>query len=82
MVQSTSGKFAGAQPLLEVDVAVVDVLVVDVLEDVVDELLLLVETFPGELPSSAKAESATMTRTATASTAPRFTFWGKERFAP
>jgi len=74
VVQSTSGKFVNAQPFLVVDVEVVDVLVVDVLEDVVDELLLLlVETFPGEVPISANAEPATTTKTATARTAPRFT---------
>ncbi|MDA4127594.1 MAG: hypothetical protein OK452_10420 [Thaumarchaeota archaeon] len=73
VVQSTSGKLDDAQPLLEVDVAVVDVLGVDVLEDVIDELLLLVETFPGDDPNSANAETATTTRTATARTAPRFT---------
>jgi hypothetical protein len=55
------------------DVLVVDVLVVGVLEDVVDELLLVVETFPGEDASIAKAETATTTRTATARIAPRFT---------
>jgi hypothetical protein len=76
VVQSTSGKL-GAQPLLEVDVDGVDVLSVDVIEDVVDELLLLlVETFPGEVPNSANAETATTTRTATARTAPRFTIGG------
>ena len=59
---------------MEVDVVEVEVLV-DVLEDVVDELLVLVETFPGEAPNSTNAETATTARTATARTAPRFTFW-------
>ena len=52
---------------------VVDVLVVDKLADVVDELLLVVETFPGGDASSAKAETPTTTRTTTARTATRFT---------
>lgn len=76
VVQSTSGKFVDAQPLLEVDVVMVDVLVVEVLEEVFDELLLVVETFPGEDPNSAKAEIATTARTATARTAIRFTIRG------
>ncbi|HEV2138390.1 MAG TPA: hypothetical protein VGR53_06080 [Nitrososphaerales archaeon] len=74
VVQSTSGKLVDAQPFLVVDVVVVNVLVVDVLGDMVDELLLLVETFPGEDPNSENAETATTTRTASARTAPRFTF--------
>jgi len=73
VVQSTRGKFLAAQPFLEVEVVVVDVLVVDELEDVVDEVLLVVETFPGGEDSNAKAETATTTRTATPRTAPRFT---------
>lgn len=73
MVQSTRGIFVNAQPDLEVDVVVVDVLAVDVLEDVVDDPLLVVETFPGEDASNAKAETANTARTATARTAPRFT---------
>ena len=72
VVQSTSGKFVDAQPFLEVEVVVVVVLVVEVLEGVVNELLLLVETFPGEDPNIANAETATTTRTATARTTPRF----------
>ena len=55
------------------DVLVIDVVDVPVLEDAVDELLLVVETFPGEDASIAKAETATTTRTATARYAPRFT---------
>ncbi|MDA4119455.1 MAG: hypothetical protein OK436_02600 [Thaumarchaeota archaeon] len=60
-----------------VDVLVVDVLIVDVLDDVIDELPLVVETFPGEVASKAKAEIATITTTATARTAPRFTVGAK-----
>ena len=76
VVQSTGGKPDGGHPLREVDVAVVDVLVVDVPEDIIDVLLLillLVETFPGDDPNSTNAETATTTRTTTARTAPRFT---------
>ncbi len=64
-----------------VDVLAVVVLAVDELEDVVDELLPVVEPFPGEVASSAKAETATTATTAIARTATRFTSRGKLLFA-